>query len=105
MAAVTKKVELSDTILKWNYPRTIPAKFGLIWFSGFREEDLNVITKLNQTWQGWSLGGSLSKLCPTAPPSIQDGCILVGSRNHRTQFWKGAIQGPFHQSLAAIMTS
>ena len=33
---------LSDTILKWDYPRTIPAKFGLIWFSGFRGEDLNV---------------------------------------------------------------
>jgi hypothetical protein len=29
--------------LKWDYPRTIPAKSGLIWFSGFREEDLNVI--------------------------------------------------------------
>jgi hypothetical protein len=29
--------------LKWDYPRTIPAKFGLIWFSGFREEDVNVI--------------------------------------------------------------
>jgi hypothetical protein len=29
---------------------------------------------LNQTWQGWSLGESLSKLCPTTPPSIQDGC-------------------------------
>ena len=28
--------------------------------------------------------------------------ILVGSRVHRTQFWKGAIQGPFHQSLVAI---
>ena len=28
--------------------------------------------------------------------------ILVGSRDHRTQFWKGAIQGPFHQSLDAI---
>ena len=26
-----------------DYPRTIPAKSGLIWFSGFREEDLNVI--------------------------------------------------------------
>jgi hypothetical protein len=25
---------------------------------------------------------------------------LVGSQNNRTQFWKGAIQGPFHQSLA-----
>ena len=31
-------------------------------------------TKLNQTWQGWSLGGFLSKMCPTAPPFIQDGC-------------------------------
>ena len=28
--------------------------------------------------------------------------ILVGSREHRTQFWKGAIQRPFHQSLVAI---
>jgi hypothetical protein len=25
------------------HPRTIPAKFALIWFSGFRGEDLNVI--------------------------------------------------------------
>ena len=37
------RAELSDTILKWDYPRTIPANSGLIWFSGFREEDLNVI--------------------------------------------------------------
>jgi hypothetical protein len=28
--------------------------------------------------------------------------ILVGSLDHRTQFWKGAIQGPFHQSLVEI---
>jgi hypothetical protein len=28
--------------------------------------------------------------------------ILVGSGDHRTHFWKGAIQGPFHQSLDAI---
>ena len=28
--------------------------------------------------------------------------ILVGSRDHRANFWKGAIQGPFHQSLVAI---
>jgi hypothetical protein len=34
----------------------------------------NPWTKLNQTWQGWSLGGFLSKLCLTAPSSIQDGC-------------------------------
>jgi hypothetical protein len=30
---------MSDTILKWDYPRTIPAKFGLIWLDGFREEE------------------------------------------------------------------
>ena len=30
---------LSDTILKG----TIPVRFGFIWFSGFRGEDLNVI--------------------------------------------------------------
>jgi hypothetical protein len=31
---------LSDTILKGAHPETIPARFGLIWFSGFRGEDL-----------------------------------------------------------------
>jgi hypothetical protein len=34
---------LSDTILKGNHPGTIPARFGLIWFSCFRGEDLNAI--------------------------------------------------------------
>jgi hypothetical protein len=29
--------------LKGTHPETIPAWFGLIWFSGFRGEDLNVI--------------------------------------------------------------
>ena len=33
---------LSDTILKGTHTGTIPARFGLIWFSGFWE-DLNVI--------------------------------------------------------------
>jgi hypothetical protein len=30
-------------ILKGTHPGTIPAMFGLIWFSSFRGEDLNVI--------------------------------------------------------------
>jgi hypothetical protein len=34
---------LLDTILKGTHPGTIPARFALIWFSGFRGEDLNVI--------------------------------------------------------------
>jgi hypothetical protein len=29
------------------HPMTIPAKFALIWFSGFRGEDLNVIVYQN----------------------------------------------------------
>jgi hypothetical protein len=29
--------------LKGTHPRTILARFGLIWFSGFRGKDLNVI--------------------------------------------------------------
>ena len=41
------RAELSDTILKWDSRRTIPAKFGLIWFSGFRGKDLNVILYQN----------------------------------------------------------
>ena len=40
---------MSDTILKWDYPRTIPARFGLIWFSGFRGKDLNVILYQNMS--------------------------------------------------------
>jgi hypothetical protein len=34
---------LSDIILKGTDPRTIPARFGLIWFNGFRGEDSSVI--------------------------------------------------------------
>ena len=34
---------LSDIILKGTHPWTIQTKFDLIWFSGFRREDLNVI--------------------------------------------------------------
>jgi hypothetical protein len=69
---------LSDTILKGNHPGTIPARFGLIWFSGFRGEDLNVIwnywANLNQTLLKWFSGGPLPKLCPVITTSNQDGC-------------------------------
>jgi hypothetical protein len=38
---------MSDTLLKGTHPGTIPARFGLICFSGFRGEDLNVINYQN----------------------------------------------------------
>jgi hypothetical protein len=40
---------LSDTILKRNHPGTIPARFGLIWFSGFRRSHLNLLL-----WNRWT---------------------------------------------------
>jgi hypothetical protein len=41
------RVGLLDTLLKGDHPRTIPVKYALIWFSGFRGEDLNVIVYQN----------------------------------------------------------
>jgi hypothetical protein len=38
---------LNFSFLKGNHPGTIPARFGLIWFSGFRGEDLNAIFNQN----------------------------------------------------------
>ena len=37
------RTALTDTIFKGTHLGTIPARFGLIWFSGFSGEDLNVI--------------------------------------------------------------
>ena len=74
---------LSDIILKGTDPGTILARFGLIWFNGFRGEDFFLIS--SPLFSIFSLAA-----------------ILVGCRDHRTQSWKGAIQGLFHQSLAAI---
>jgi hypothetical protein len=42
-------VGLPDTLLKGDHPRTIPDIFAIIWFSGFRGEDLNVIFYQNMS--------------------------------------------------------
>jgi hypothetical protein len=64
--------------LKGTHPGTIPARFGLIWFSGFRGEDLNVIfyqnLNCNQILVEWYLDDPLPKWCPVIPISNQDGC-------------------------------
>ena len=50
-----RRADLSDTILKETHPRTIPARFGLIRFRGFRGEDLNVkvydVRRTDWRWQ------------------------------------------------------
>jgi hypothetical protein len=68
---------LSDTILKGTHPGTIPARIGLIWFCGFRGEDLNAVNishfnllfinhlpKCNQTLVDWSMVDPFPKLFP-----------------------------------------
>ena len=42
-AVLEWRAGLSDIIVKGTLPRTIPARFGLICFSGVRGKDLNVI--------------------------------------------------------------
>jgi hypothetical protein len=44
---------LSDTILKGTHPRTIPARFGLTRFRGFRGEDLNVSLRRTTDAKWW----------------------------------------------------
>jgi hypothetical protein len=57
---------------------------------------------------GWSSSKIVSGISelrprwPPQPPIVNLVAILVGSREHWTQFWKGAIQGSFHQSFVAI---
>jgi hypothetical protein len=46
---------LPDTNLKGTHPGTIPVMFGLIWFRGFRGEDLNVISNFNCSYMASSL--------------------------------------------------
>jgi hypothetical protein len=38
----------------------------------------------------------------SSEPTMSLVAILVRSRDHRTQIWKGVTQGPFNQSLVAI---
>ena len=43
-------------------------------------------TKLKQIWQGWSLGGSLSILCPTAPPPFKMAAVTKNRNFFSCQF-------------------
>jgi hypothetical protein len=73
------RTALTDTILKGDHLRIISAKFG------------SVVSE--------------EKIFFTFHPPFSIFCfaaILVGSRDHRTQIWKRAIQGSFHKSLVAI---
>ena len=68
---------MPDTILEGDHPRIISAKFS------FRVEDFFKIS--SPLFSIFSLVA-----------------ILVGSRDHRTQFWKRTIQESFQQSLVEI---
>ena len=60
-------------------PTNMAAKINsFFWLANVKKNLLwNSLAKWSQTWHRWSLGVSLSKLCPTAPPSIQDGCCFL----------------------------
>jgi hypothetical protein len=99
--------------LKGTHTGTITARFGLIWFSGFRGEDLN-----KQAVVEWSLDGPLSNLYPVIPTSYQDGrqgknrkkggdilivhCSFSIIQNELIFLLQLHGKGPFHHSLFAI---
>ena len=76
---------MPDTILEGDHPRIISAKFVQIG-SVVSEEKIFFL-----------ISSPLFSILSLA-------AILVESRDHRTQVWKGATQGPFHQRLVAIGT-
>ena len=97
------RTALTDTILKRTHPGTIPARFGLIWFSGFRGEDLNVIFHQNfvlieqmvsDKKKLWEFPIGLYVKLSSAVAAI-----LVGVLKCRTQFWKRTTQESFQQRL------
>jgi hypothetical protein len=68
---------LSDTILKGTHPGTIPASFGLIWFSGFRFSPLKLLSQSQPSFAEMILGWSSSKIVsgisehqPRWPPQL-----------------------------------
>ena len=83
------KVGLSDTIMKGDDPGTITARFGLIWFRGFRGEDLNVkVYDVRRTDGRWtpSDGKGSHGLCPgELNKGLEVQNLLAGKLN---PFWK-----------------
>ena len=65
-----RRSEMSDTVLEGDHPRIISAKFGWNWLSSFRGDFFLISSPLYSTF-------SLA-------------AILDGSRDHRTQFSRGA---------------
>jgi hypothetical protein len=63
----------------------------------FKISRITTTKNVQKTKQQWTI-----KISSPLFPIFSLVAILVGSRDHRTQFWKQAIQGPFHQSLVAI---
>jgi hypothetical protein len=72
-----RRSEMPNIILEGDHPRIISAKFGWDWLSNFKEDFFLISPPL------FSIFSFVA--------------ILVGSGDHRTQFWKGAIQGSFHK--------
>jgi hypothetical protein len=71
--------------LKGDHPRTIPAKLSVIWFSGFRGEDLNVIFYQNMHNRYKSAENHLNFSSETAEPNYtklgRDGPWVVPFQN------------------------
>jgi hypothetical protein len=74
VALNTNKTDHYGIVLFLHFDDTFLAH--LTWFSGFRGEDINVIFYQNMPNLQYRYKSAERKLCPTALPSIQDGCCF-----------------------------
>ena len=79
---------LSDTILKGTHPGTIPARFGLIWFSSFRGEDFLVLA-WRPSWLEVGITGHNFERGP--------------SKDHSTKVWLQLVQWFLRRRLKCEM--
>ena len=78
---------LSDTILKGTHPGTIPARFRLIWFSGFRGEDLNVIFYQNMPNLHNRYISAERKISQKNPEYMLNYSLLCSCSYNLSSFW------------------
>jgi hypothetical protein len=108
-------VGLSETMLKRTHPGTIPARFGLLWFSGFRGKDLNVIFYQNMPNLYIGIYRLKEMPCELLPslfvyrPSVNISHFNLLLRNHwansNQTLVEWSLDGPLPKMCPVILTS
>ena len=81
------RMALTDTILRGTHPGTIPARFGLIWFSSFKGEDLNVIFYQNMPNLHNQYKSAERKISQKKPEHMLNYSLPCSCSSNLSSFW------------------